>query len=426
MCCPAAHPALLCRQFTRNRAARQPFHPTCSAAFPRAQQALEQCPLSISDAINRALKYNLGSILSEQDIVSRERRGFERCLNCFPEVNAGVTETVQQINLAAFGFTSFPGVPQVIGPFSVFDARARYSQKPMDFRFLHELRSASERVTASNYAQQDVRELVVLITTDLYLEAVAGASRVDAARAQLKTAQAVNDRAMDLKDSGVIPGIDLLRAQVQLQQQQQRVLAAENDLAKQKLNLARAIGLPQAQDIHPERFFCDGDRRCFLRWIRLCRPPWSPGRIIAALAALVRAAEETRKAAIGRRLPSLQVNADYGDIGPDPGSFARDGDAAGNIAHSDLYRRASARRDHGIGGTAAKSERPKNPICAIGSNMKYAAPIWISSRQPNRSGSRRQARDLSQQQLTQAQDRFAAGVTNGLEVTQAQEAVVSC
>ena len=310
--------------------------------------------LSISDAIDRALKYNLGSILAEQDVRVARAARVRALSELLPKINAGVTETVQQLNLAAFGFTSFPGVPQVIGPFSVFDARARYSQQPVDFRFLHELRSASERVTASNYAQQDVRELVVLITTDLYLEAVAGASRVDAARAQLKTAQAVYDRAMVLKESGVIPGIDLLRAQVQLQQQQQRVLAAENDLAKQKLNLARAIGLPQAQEFTQSDSFATAPPMLapldqLLPAALESRPDYRRA------AALVRAAEETRKAAVGRRLPSVLVNADYGDIGTDSRSFARDGDAAGNIAHSDLHRRESARGTHGIGGTAGRA-----------------------------------------------------------------------
>src|SRR6185503_20766319 len=102
-----------------------------------------------------------------------------------------------------------------------------------------------------NFAQQDVRELVVLITTDLYLENLAASSRLDAGRAQLKTAQAVYDRAVNLKDSGVVPGIDVLRAQVQLQAQQQRVVGAEAELAKEKLNLARAIGLPQSQAFMP-------------------------------------------------------------------------------------------------------------------------------------------------------------------------------
>ncbi len=56
-------------------------------------------------------------------------------------------------NLAAFGFSSFPGVPSVIGPFNLFDARARYSQTVVDFKLLHELRSAAEKITASTYAQ---------------------------------------------------------------------------------------------------------------------------------------------------------------------------------------------------------------------------------------------------------------------------------
>ena len=383
----------------------------------------EKVSLSISDAINRSFKYNLGSILSEQDVRVASAARVRALSELLPRINAGVTETVEQLNLAAFGFTSFPGVPQVIGPFSVFDARARYSQIPMDFRFLHELRSASERVTASNYAQQDVRELVVLITTDLYLEAVAGASRVDAARAQLKTAQAVNDRAVVLKDSGVIPGIDLLRAQVQLQQQQQRVLAAENDLAKQKLNLARAIGLPQAQEFTQSDSFATA-------------PPMLPPLdqlLPAALesrpdyrraAALVRAAEETRKAANGRRLPSLLVNADYGDTGTNPGHSHGTVTLQGTFLVP-IYTGERARAE------LMESEGLLQERKAEESDLRDRIEYEIRSADLDiRSAAEQvrvaqQARDLSQQQLTQAQDRFAAGVTNGLEVTQAQDAVVT-
>src|SRR5262245_61599917 len=169
--------------------------PNLFGSVPEGSPTGNSISLSISDAIDRALKYNLGSIVSEQETrVSRAAR-LRSLSELLPKAGVSVGETVQQINLAAFGFTSFPGVPQVVGPFSVFDARARYSQTVVDFRFLHELRSAAEQVNASSYAQQDVRELVVLITTDLYLETIAAASRVDAARAQLRTAQAVFDRA---------------------------------------------------------------------------------------------------------------------------------------------------------------------------------------------------------------------------------------
>src|SRR5437016_6280907 len=151
--------------------------------------------LTIGDAIDRALKYNLAGVIGEQDTRIARAERVRALSELMPKVNGEVTETTQQISLAAFGFTGFPGVRPIIGPFSVFDARARYSQLVMNFRYLHELRAASDRVTASNYALQDVRELIVLISTDLYLDAVAGNSRVEAARAQLRTAQAVYDRA---------------------------------------------------------------------------------------------------------------------------------------------------------------------------------------------------------------------------------------
>src|SRR2546421_8116056 len=165
------------------------FSPNLFGSVSQGTAAANPIPLSIADAIERALKYNLGSIITGQETqVSRAAR--VRALSeLLPKINGTVTETVEQINLAAFGFSSFPGVPSVTGPFSVFDARARFSQTVVDFRFLHELRAATERVNASNYGQQDVRELVVLVATNLYLDAVAAASRVDAAPAQFKTSQ---------------------------------------------------------------------------------------------------------------------------------------------------------------------------------------------------------------------------------------------
>src|SRR5205823_1702244 len=122
------------------------------------------------------------------------------------------------------------------------------------------------------------------------------------------------DRATNLKNSGVIPGIDLLRAQVQMQTQQQRVLAADNDLAKQKLSLARAIGLPQGQPFTQTDMFITAP--AVVPSLDQALPAALDARPDYRRAAiLIRAAEETRKAATGRRLPTIQVNGDYGDIG---------------------------------------------------------------------------------------------------------------
>ena len=378
-------------------------------------------PLSIADAIERALKYNLGSVISEQETQIAKAARVRALSELLPKINGGISETVQQINLAAFGFSSFPGVPSVIGPFSLVDARARYSQTVVDFRLLHDLRASTERVNASNYGQQDVRELVVLVTTDLYLEAVAGASRVDAARAQLKTSKAVYNRAVNLKDSGVIAGIDVLRAQVQMQAQQQRVLAAENDLAKQKLNLARAIGLPQAQVFTQTDSF-------------ITTPAALPSLDQALSSALdsradyhrattlVRAAEESRKSAVGRRLPTIQVNADYGDIGKTPGTSHGTMTLQGTLSIP-IYTGERARAE--IMESDSLLEERKAEVSNLHDRIEYeirTANLDIQSA-TEQVRVAQGSRDLAQQQLTQAQDRFAAGVANGLEITQAQEAV---
>jgi outer membrane protein TolC len=412
--CQAAH-----AQQVRTSSVSSNFFGSISQVAPTAGTI----QLTIADAIDRALKYNLAGIISEQETRVSSAARVRALSELLPKVNAGVTETVQQINLAAFGFSGFPGVGSVVGPFSVVDARAGYSQSVLDFKLLHELRAASQRVSASNFALQDVREVVVLIATDLYLEAVAGASRVEAARAQLRTAQAVYDRARDLKDSGVVAGIDVLRAQVLLQGQQQRVLAVENELAKQKLDLARAIGLPQGQN--------------FVATDTFVTAPVSLPALNEALSSalntradyrraesLIRAAEETRKAAVGRRLPSLQFNGDYGDIGRAPlhshGTMLVQGTLSIPVYTGERARAEILESD-------ALLEQRKAEASNLRDRIEYeirAANLDIQSA-ADQARVAQAGKDLAQQQLVQAQDRFAAGVANGLEVTQAQEAVVT-
>jgi outer membrane protein TolC len=411
-----------CAQAQLSRGAN--LSPNLFGSIP-PQQAITPDPvaLSLSDTIDRALKNNLAPIIGEQDTrISRAER-VRSLSELMPKVTGNVSQYVQQINLAAYGFNGLPGAPLIVGPFSLIDARARYTQTVVDFKLLHELRSSAEKVTASSYAQDDVRELVVLIATDLYLESVAAASRVDAVRAQLKTAQAVYDRAVNLKQSGVVPGIDVLRAQVQLQTQQQRLVAAENDLAKQKLNLARAIGLPQAQAFTLTDSFVKDP---------ISLPPFDQALATALESrpdykrsqSLIRAAEQTRKAAEARRLPSVQVNADYGDIGRSLG-FSHGTVGLGGTLQIPIFTGERTRAE--ILESDGKLEERKAESANLRGRIEYeirTANLDIQSAAEQVKVAQ-SSRDLAQQQLTQAQDRFAAGVTNGLEVTQAQEAVAA-
>ncbi len=397
--------------------------PTLFGSVSQSVPAGTAIPLSISDAIDRALKYNLGSIISEQETRTARAQRLRSLADLLPRVTGGVTETVEQINLAAFGFGGFPGQPPVVGPFSVFDARARVTQTVVDLKLLHDLRADTEKLNASNYSQQDIRELVVLIATDLYLEAVAGGSRVDAARAQLNTAQAVYDQASDLKSAGVVPGIDVLRAQVQLQAQQQRLVFAANELAKQRLNLARAIGMPLGQD--------------FMLTDMLATVPASLPNLDQTLSAalesrpdylhanaLVRAAEESRKAATSRRLPSLQFTGDYGAIGRRPG-FSQGTMTVQATLSIPIYDGGRIRAET-LESDSILTQR-KAEAASLRDRIEYeirtaSLDIQAAAEQIKVAQG---ARDLAQQQIVQARDRFAAGVANSLELVQAQEAIAT-
>jgi hypothetical protein len=205
--------------------------------------------LSLSDAIDRGVRQNLALLLGEQGTRASRAQRLRTLSDLLPNVSARTAETAEQVNLAALGVppSLLPGISPIVGPFGIFDARATYSQRLFDWKVIQNTRSAGENVKAAQLSYKDTRELVVLVVTNLYLQEVQGRSRVEVARAQVDTAKAVYQQAVDLERAGVAARIDVLRAQVEMQAQQVRLLSAENDLDKQELALARAIGLAVGQ-----------------------------------------------------------------------------------------------------------------------------------------------------------------------------------
>src|SRR5580704_2570859 len=216
-------------------------------SVPSGAATGERLSISLADAIARGVKSNLGALLANQDVRSAQGARWVALSQMLPNVTTKTSEASQQINLAAFGFAAFPGVGQIVGPFSIFDTRGYLSQSLLNFRSLYNSRSATADQKAAAFSSQDARDVVALVVTSLYLETGAGASRIEAARAQVDAAQAVYSQAADFLKNGVVPAIEVLRAQVELQTQQQRLISYRNDVEKLKLRLARAIGLPDGQ-----------------------------------------------------------------------------------------------------------------------------------------------------------------------------------
>ena len=222
-----------------------PVPPQAPPPAPGSTIATVQTPavsLSLDEAIARGLTHNLAALRAEASVGSAEGRHWQALSALLPNASADASAVRQKINLAAFGFTA-PGFPDVIGPFNVYDGRVRVSQAVVDLSALSNVRSEALRLSAAKHDEQDARRLVALVVTTLYVNAVAAGSRVEAVRAELESARTLAQLANDLKSAGIVPQIDVLRAQVQLESVEQREIVLANALDRGKLALAQAIGL---------------------------------------------------------------------------------------------------------------------------------------------------------------------------------------
>jgi outer membrane protein TolC len=387
-------------------------------SVPKGTATAEPLALSVKDAVQRALQNNLGLLLQEESEASARGARWRALADLLPDVSGALGVRRQVINLEAFGF---PGPPSIVGPFNVYDARVFLSQPVVDISALNDSRAAALRQKAEQYGVRTARDLVVLVAVNLYLETVATASRVDMTRAQQDTADALFKQAQDLKASGLVAGIEVLRAQVQLQTQRQRVIAAENDFEKAKLQLERAIGVPIGQPITLVDKIPYAAMPVLPVDEALKRAFESRADFLAAQSR-VEAAEAARKAAYGALLPSLTFDADYGAIGQTI-----------NTAHSTYTMAANVRIPLFDGGkttarrieTSSALRQREAELADFRSRVEYevrtslldlrAADQQLQAAQSNV--------QLASDELQQARDRFGAGVASNLEVTQAQEAV---
>jgi len=381
--------------------------------------------LSLQDAINRGLKQNLGLLLSHADIGSARGQRWEQLSALLPHVTAAPYVDASKINLPEIGLSSFPGVtlPRSIGPFSYFDARAAVTQTLFDWKSVNATRAASQSLKSAAYTFKDARDLVVLAVGYVYLQAIADEARIETAEAQVKTAQALYDQAADQINAGTSPDIDGLRTKVELQNRQQQLIQAKNNLAIQKLTVARVIGLAPGQEFE----FTD---KSPYQAIEATSVDEVLGRAYASRsdfqAAMrdVRAAEFARKAAVAGYLPSLSFNADYGLAGSHPSTATSVADVRGTLSipifqggsvHADVLQ-ADARLEQ-------SRERLENLRAQIDSDVRAALlNLQSSADQVNVA---RSNIDLAEETLVQSRDRFSAGVTDTVEVVQSEEAVAS-
>lgn len=401
---------------TRALPADSPFR----GGVPEVTPSQPSIAIGIADAINRALAHNLGVLQSQQGIDRAAGVRSTELADLLPDVYGSLNASRRKVNLEAFGFPLGDAFPHVVGPYNLYDARVYATQKVFDLSAINDVRAETHTVAAAQHAYRSARDLVVLVAANVYLETLAGAARVDSAQAQLATSQALLTQAQDLRQSGIVAGLDVVRAEVRQLTDRQRATSTRNDYEKLKLQLARIMGLPIGQEFTlvdklpevpvPEMTLDEALQRAYRD-----RPDYQ------AAQERVRAAEASLRAATSERLPSVKVSADYGAIGLTPAAALPTFNVTGQV-DVPLFKGATAGRiaeaDADLRSRRAEAEDLRAKVYY---DVRSAFLDLEATAEELRAAER--ARDLAAQELTQARDRFAAGVTNNLEVVQGQQSV---
>jgi outer membrane protein TolC len=380
--------------------------------------------LSLSEAVQRGLRTNLGIVTSgvSSSIVRAERA--QALSQLFPQITASIGATETQINLAAYGLNTIgpalgTSLPSVVGPFSYVQAQGNLNWNALSVTNLRNYQAANKVEQASHLSERDTRELVVLAVGGTYLQVISAAARIEAQRVQVKYAQATYDRANTRLSAGTNTRVDLTRSLVQLQSEQERLLALEGDYQQQKIAFTRLIGLPQDADIiFTEQLSSTdlqpADEATALQSANAHR--WD----LRSAQAQVHAAEQTISAARSERLPSISFNGYYGAMGPRPndshGVFVASGTLSvpvfdgGKISADVQQARATLRqRQAEYQDQKAKVEQDvRNALIQLRTALGQVK-LAESNRQ------------YARETLTQVNDRFDAGVTDTVEVVQAQQ-----
>jgi outer membrane protein TolC len=376
--------------------------------------------LTLDDAMQRGLKNNLGVILNGTQVAGARGQRLSELQGLLPEVDFKAQESVEQVDLAAEGLR-IPGFPTIIGPFGFTDLRASLTWSLVDVTSLRNYFAARHNFVSAQLSAADARDLVVLTVGNAYLLVIADQTRVTSVDQQVATSKISLNQAVANHEAGTAPLLDELRARVDYQSLEQQLIVAQNGLEKDKLALARVIGLPLAQkfnlvDTAPYAAFDLIDVDAAIRDAHANR------KDLAAMVEKTKAVEEQRKSATAERLPTVAFAGDYGDIGVNVRHSHGTGDAQGTLA-APLFKEYGLRGDAQVAQSQLDTQRAQmsDLNAQVDADVRDAL-LDIASAQKQVEVTHSSV-DLANEALSEAQQRYANGVSDNLAVSQAEQSV---
>jgi len=379
--------------------------------------------LTLHDAIDRALKYNLGSIENNENVVIARGQRLVALSQLLPQIGAGVSETAAQLNLVTLGIKNLPGVPEIVGPFAYSSATATISATLFSYESIQHFKSARTAEEAAKLSYQDVLDAVTLTVGNAYLQVIADASHIEAQQAQVINAKALYDQAVDQLQAGTAPKIDVTRTEVQWHTEQYNLSVARNSYAVAKLALGRAVGLPLGQE------FELADELPY----REINPPSVDDALKTAYQSRsdFRAAIDTQKsaaqalaAAKGERYPVVAMSGDYALEGAtfshSHGTFEFQGGVSIPVFTGGRIKGDITQAEAQLRQRKAETENLRGQIDY---DVRSAFLNLNAAREQVDVATRNVA--LANENLARSKDRFTSGVTDSVEVVQAEQSLAS-
>jgi outer membrane protein TolC len=373
--------------------------------------------LTLREAIAKGLQANLSVLVADARVQETEGTSTRRNSLLLPRVRTQSYANFQNRNLRAFGL-SFPGIPEVIGPFSNYDFRVYAEQNILDLQSYRNWKASKSQIESDKLSYQDARDLVVRSIAGLYLNGQTAQARIDAAQSRVSASDALFRLARDKHDAGTATGVDVLRAQVQLANDKQALLVAQNQYQQALLVLARNIGMNpgtqfelaeslQYEPIHQSQ------AATLVPSALLTRPDY------LSLASQRQSLTQQQQANRARYYPKLSINGNYGGLGRSIGDVRGIGLIQGQLDFTIFDRDRKGESQE----LASRVQRVDDQISdlrrGIEEDIREALLNLESS--SNQVAVAREGRELAQRELELTQDRFQSGVTNNVEVVTAQD-----
>jgi outer membrane protein TolC len=383
-------------------------------------------PLSLDDAIDRGEKHNLQMLL----VIQNERMVHGELLTVenelLPSLTAKGQLESQQINLAALGFkpsslanvgvspANFNSIVKV----STAEAQISMTQQLFNVPAYYLYRSAQKAASAANFSTLNVRGGVTLAVGTQYLLALADAAQIENAKALEKSDEVAYQQAKDSHDAGVGTNLDMLRAQVQLQTQQQAVISSENAFAKDKIALNRLIGLPADQEITLT------DAAPYAEFAQLpledaMRLAFQRRKDLLSLQAQLEVATQAHKAVRAERLPTLAFDGYYGVLGEISGLYHGVFSATGKVSVP-VFQEGQLRGEGEVATSQVIALRQQIESLRVSIEWQIRSAMLDVQSSNELVKVARSNVELATQEVQDASDRFKAGVDDNLPVVQAQ------